>query len=123
MAKHEHRPDHYKFRPDLHVRRFSLGAWFCFVKFRRFFHGFGVLGAIFLYSLLSWGFVNGVVLLRYLLDPMTLRGPEGVFALFFGSLYLWFPSLPVFLIAFLIRQAGVFFLKNKDNGVSRKKEP
>ncbi len=28
-----------------------------------------MLGAIFLYSLLSWGFVNGVILLRYLLDP------------------------------------------------------
>lgn len=99
---------------------FPLAACFCFAKFRRFLHGFGMLAAVLLYSLLSWGFVNGVILLRYLLDPMTLRGPEGVFALFFGSLYLWFTSLPVFLIAFLIRQ-GVFFLKNKDNGVSRKK--
>ena len=102
---------------------FPLGAWFCFVKFRRFFHGFGMLGAIFLYSLLSWGFVNGVILLRYLLDPMTLRGPEGVFALFFGFVYLWFTSLPVFLIVFLIREAGAFFSKNKDTEVGRKKEP
>ena len=100
---------------------FPLAACFCFAKFRRFLHGFRMLAAVLLYSLLSWGFVNGVIFFRYLLDPMTLRGPEGVFALFFGSLYLWFTSLPVFLIAFLIRQAGVFFLKNKDNGVSRKK--
>ena len=101
---------------------FPLTACFCFAKFRRFFHGFGMLTAVLLYSLLSWGFVNSVILLRYRLDPMTLRGPEGAFALFFGSLYLWFTSLPVFLIAFLIREACAFFSKNKNNGDTNEKE-
>ena len=100
---------------------FPLAGCFCFAKFPRRFQGFRMLGAIFLYSLLSWGFVNGVVLLRYLLDPMTLLGPEGVFALFFGFLYLWFTSLPVFLIVFLIREAGAFFSKKQNNGAGRKK--
>ena len=101
---------------------FPLAACFCFAKFPRWFQGFRILGAVFLYSLLSWGFVNGVVLLRYLLDPMTLRGPEGVFALFFGSLYLWFTSLPVFLIAFLIRETGAFFSKKTNKGDANEKE-
>ena len=101
---------------------FPLAACFCFAKFPRWFQGFRMLGAVFLYSLLSWGFVNGVILLRYLLNPMTLRGPEGVFALFFGSLYLWFTSLPVFLIAFLIREAGAFFSKKTNKGDVNEKE-
>ena len=101
---------------------FPLAACFCFAKFRRFLHGFRMLAAVLLYSLLSWGFVNGVIFFRYLLDPMTLRGPEGVFALFFGSLYLWFTSLPVFLIAFLIRETGAFFSKKPNKGDANEKE-
>ena len=101
---------------------FPLAGCFCFAKVPRWFQGFRMLGAVLLYSLLSWGFVNGVILLRYWLDPMTLRGPEGAFALFFGSLYLWFTSLPVFLIVFLIREAFAFFSKKTNNGDANEKE-
>ena len=82
---------------------FPLSACLLFDKCREHFRGGRVLLAIFLYSLLSWGVTNGVIYLRYLLDPMSLQGPEGVFALFFGWLYLWITSIPVFLIHLIIR--------------------
>ena len=55
------------------------------------------LAVILLYSALSWGLTNGYIFLCYLIDSSSLRGPEAGFALFFGWLYLWFTSLPVFL--------------------------
>ena len=82
---------------------FPLSACLLFDKFRERFRGGRILLAIFLYSLLSWGVTNGVIYLRYLLDPMSLQGPKGVFALFFGWLYLWITSIPVFLIHLIIR--------------------
>ena len=82
---------------------FPLSACFLFDKYREHFRGSRMLLAIFLYSLLSWGVTNGVIYLRYLLDPMSLQGPEGVFALFFGWLYLWITSIPVFLIHLTVR--------------------
>ena len=82
---------------------FPLSACFLFDKYRQFFRGSRVLLAILLYSLLSWSVTNGVIYFRYLLDPMSLQGPEGVFALFFGWLYLWITSIPVFLIHLIIR--------------------
>ena len=78
---------------------FPLSACLLFDKFL----GGRILLAIFLYSLLSWCVTNGVIYFRYLLDPMSLQGPEGVFALFFGWLYLWITSIPVFLIHLIIR--------------------
>ena len=87
---------------------FPLSACLLFDKYRQFFTGSKVLLAIVLYSLLSWSVTNGVIYFRYLLDPMSLQGPEGVFALFFGWLYLWITSIPVFLIHLIIRViAGV----------------
>ena len=82
---------------------FPLSACLLFDKYREHFRGGRVLLAIFLYSLLSWGVTNGVIYFRYLLDPMSLQGPEGVFAFFFGWLYLWITSIPVFLIHLIIR--------------------
>ena len=62
---------------------FPLSACLLFDKYRQFFTGSRMLIAIVLYSLLSWSITNGVIYFRYLLDPMSLQGPEGVFALFF----------------------------------------
>ena len=82
---------------------FQLSACLLFDKYRQFFTGSRMLIAIVLYSLLSWSVTNGVIYLRYLLDPMSLQGPEGVFALFFGWLYLWITSIPVFLVHLTVR--------------------
>ena len=82
---------------------FPLSACLLVDKFRERFRGGRILLAIFLYSLLSWSVTNGVIYLRYLLDPMSLQGPEGVFALFFGWLYLWITSIPVFIIHLTVR--------------------
>lgn len=77
---------------------FPLSACLLIDKYQEHFRGGRVLIAILLYSLLSWGITIGVIYLRYLLDPMSLRGPEWAFALFFGGIYLWITSIPVFLI-------------------------
>ena len=82
---------------------FPLSACLLFDKFRERFRGGRILLAIFLYSLLSWSVTNGIIVCRYLLDPVSFRGPEGVFALFFGWLYLWITSIPVFLICLTVR--------------------
>ena len=100
---------------------FPLSACLLLDKYRQFFRGSKVLLAISLYSLLSWSVTNGVIYFRYLLDPMSLQGPEGVFALFFGWLYLWITSIPVFLIHLIIRViAGV---TNKKKQVLRRFVP
>ena len=80
-----------------------LSACLLFDRYKRHFHGSMVLIPILLYSFASWGVTNGFVCLKYLLDPMSFRGPEGVFALFFGWLYLWITSIPVFLIYSAVR--------------------
>ena len=49
-------------------------------------------------SAFSWGGVVGAILLPYCCGLSVPRGPELVFALFFGWSYLWFASFPVFLI-------------------------
>ena len=82
---------------------FPLSACLLFDKYQQFFTGSRMLIAIVLYSLLSWSITNGVIYFRYLFDPMSLQGPEGVFALFFGWLYLWITSIPVFLIHLTVR--------------------
>ena len=82
---------------------FPLSACLLFDKYRQFFWGSRMLIAIVLYSLLSWSVTNGVIYFRYLLDPMSLQGPEGAFALFFGWLYLWVTSIPVFLVYLIFR--------------------
>ena len=91
---------------------FPLSVCLLFDKYQEHCRGGRVLLAIFLYSLLSWSITNGVIYLRYLLNPMSLQGPEGVFALFFGWLYLWITSTPVFLIYLTVRViTGI--IKNK----------
>ena len=70
-----------------------------------------VLIPILLYSLFSWAAVNGIVFLKYVLDPMSFQGPEGAFALFFGWLYLWITSLPVFLLYPMVRDVLRHFMK------------
>ena len=92
---------------------FPLSACLLFDKYRPFFRGSRVLLAIFLYSLLSWCMINGIIYLRYLLDPMSLQGPEGAFALFFGGLYLWITSIPVVLVHLIIRVSSGIADKKK----------
>ena len=82
---------------------FPLAACLFFDRYKRHFHGSRVLIPILLYTLFSWGMVNGVVLLKISLDPKSFRGPEGGFALFFGWLYLWITSIPVFLLYAVVR--------------------
>ena len=94
---------------------FPLSACLLFDKYRQFFTGSRMLIAIVLYSLLSWSVTNGVIYFRYLQDPMSLQGPEGAFALFFGWLYLWITSIPVFLIHLIIRViAGGVLIRNNN---------
>ena len=82
---------------------FPLSACLLFDRYKRFFHDFRMLIPIVLYSLVSWGTVNGFVFLQYRLDPAGFRGPEGAFALFFGWIYLWITSIPVFLLYGAVR--------------------
>ena len=82
---------------------YPLSACLLFDKYKRHFHGFLVLNPIVLYSVVSWVTVNGTIYLNYLLDPKSFRGPEGAFALFFGWLYLWITSIPVFLLYSAVR--------------------
>lgn len=83
---------------------FPLTACLLFDRYKRHFHGFRMLIPILLYTILSWGTVNGFVLLKYLLNPESFRGPEGAFALFFGGIYLWVTSTPVFLLYPAVRR-------------------
>ena len=80
-----------------------LSACLLFEKYKLYFR-WGRWGiSILLYSFLSWSMTNGIVYLKYLLDPTGFRGPEGVFALFFGWIYLWITSIPVFLVYAAVR--------------------
>ena len=92
---------------------YPLSACLLFDRCNGHFHGFMVLNPIVLYSLLSWVTVNGFVYLNYLLDPQSFRGPEGAFALFFGWLYLWITSMPVFLLYPAVRM--IFRRTKKEN--------
>lgn len=74
-----------------------------FDRYNRYFHGHRASIPILLYSLVSWATVNGFIFLKYSLDPMSIRGPEAGFALFFGWIYLWITSLPVFLLYAAVR--------------------
>ncbi|PWM33258.1 MAG: hypothetical protein DBX55_00090 [Verrucomicrobia bacterium] len=51
-----------------------------------------------LYSLISWGGVLSMLYLPYFFGLYQIRGPELVFALFFGWAYLWVASLPCFVL-------------------------
>lgn len=64
-------------------------------KIRVIFHA---LFCMLAYSLISWGLTISCILIPDYLDFYMMRGPEIAFALFFGWLYLWFTSIPVFLI-------------------------
>ena len=82
---------------------FPLVSCWVLDYFNGYFKGIKILYFIFLYSLLSWVVSNGLVLLKYAINPASFNGPEGIFALFFGYLYLWFTSIPVFLIYLTIK--------------------
>ena len=75
-----------------------LPVWFCVWRELRpgHFRNWWLAAAIIIYSALSWGLTNGCIFLCYMIDPATLRGPEAALALFFGGIYLWVTSLPVF---------------------------
>lgn len=77
---------------------YPLTACIVFDRYKTRFNCFTALIAVALYSLVSYVTVNGFIFLRYFLDPMSLRGPELAIALFFGWLYLWICSMPVFLL-------------------------
>ena len=94
---------------------YPLSACLLFDRYKRHFHGFGLLNPIVLYSLVSWITVNGFVYLNYLLDPKSFRGPEGAFALFFGWLYLWITSIPAFLLYAAVRMICRRTEKGKPN--------
>ena len=49
-------------------------------------------------SAISWIIVVGAIAIPSFLGIFTPRGPELVFAIFFGWLYLWIAGIPVFLI-------------------------
>ena len=78
-------------------------ACLVFDRYGRYFRGYRASIPILLYSLASWVTINGFIFLKYSLDPMSIRGPEAAFALFFGWLYLWMTSLPVFLLYSAVR--------------------
>ena len=63
--------------------------WFCRIRLLLWIPGL---------SLLSWCGVTGAILLPCLCGLQTPRGPELVFALLFGWLYLWLAGTPVFLL-------------------------
>ena len=77
---------------------YPLTACIVFDRCKTRFNIFTALIAVVLYSLVSYVTVNGFIFLRYFLDPMSLRGPELAIALFFGWLYLWITSIPIFLV-------------------------
>ena len=64
---------------------FPLSASLLFDKYRQFFSRGRMLIAIVLCSLLSRIITNGITYLRYLLDPMSLQGPEGVLLCFLAG--------------------------------------
>jgi len=84
-----------------------------FGRIRRLSLWLRILIAIPVYSIFSWLCVNGFIWLRYLIDPMSLRGPEGVFGLFFGWMYLWFTSIPVFIAYGFSRAVYLTVKKNR----------
>ena len=55
------------------------------------------------YSFLSWSFILSAIFLSSCFGN-EIRGPELCFAFFFGWIYIWVPSLPIFLFygAFLL---------------------
>ena len=92
---------------------FPLTACLLFRKYTHCFRGGRILIFILFYSLLSWIVTNGIIYLRYLFDPMSLQGPEGAFALFFGWIYLWLTSIPVFLVHLISRIISGIVKKKK----------
>lgn len=59
------------------------------------------------YSFLSWSFILSAIFLSSYFGN-EIRGPELCFALFFGWIYIWIPSLPIFLL-----YGAFLFLKNR----------
>lgn len=51
----------------------------------------------------SWLWINSLIWVPYCLGLTRIRGPEAVFAMFFGWLYLWVAMLPVMTLYLLYR--------------------
>lgn len=54
-------------------------------------------------GLFSWGFINAVLWVPIALNWYIPRGPEVVFALFFGWCYLFVASLPVLAVYWCVK--------------------
>lgn len=84
---------------------FVIPCGLCFLREHRpdwFRHGrlFLWIAAL---SVFSWCGVVGTVLISYFCGLFIPRGPELIFALFFGWSYLWIASVPVFAVYGILR--------------------
>ena len=72
-------------------------------------------------TVFSWCGVVGAILIPYYCGIFCPRGPELVFALFFGWSYLWFAAIPVFTIYGVLRLIdrliGWLFRRAKRGGI------
>lgn len=75
-----------------------VGICFLHAKRPNFFHKWKLALWVIGTAVFSWVFINAVIVIPYLLGLFCPRGPEAVFALFFGWSYLWFASLPVLVV-------------------------
>ena len=66
------------------------------------------LGWVVGYSLFSWGYFIAVIWIPYVLGLYSIRGPELAFALFFGWIYLWVTSSPMFLCYGILKMFLMF---------------
>lgn len=68
----------------------------CYLHYTRpyLFKTWRLLVWIVLSGLFSWCFVNAAIWVPYWLGIFSPRGPELVFAMFFGWAYLWLAALP-----------------------------
>lgn len=55
------------------------------------------------YSLFSWGYWFGAIFIPSSLDLYSIRGPELAYVLFFGWLYQWVISIPVFIFYSIVK--------------------
>ncbi len=82
----------------LYVLVIPVGLCFLWERHPGCFRG----GKLFLWiaglTVFSWCGVVGAILIPYCCGLFIPRGPELVFALFFGWSYLWLAALPVFAI-------------------------
>jgi hypothetical protein len=66
-------------------------------------------------ALLSWCYVNACIWIPYKLELFLPRGPELVFALLFGWMYLWLASIPTMII-YAVWRVIRKFMRSYENG-------